>query len=532
MAFIRSIIPTALCMLATQVSAASMAAWWTDLGPSLLVQDDESGGIRYSLCTSQDTPILPEDKTITAPLYKFKPKNGTAIAGTGWWDTKITWASVFYQDESDNLINSYLKCDPNTGYWLNQGDWIISGDAPSVSSSTGLAAVLLGATGGYRVYYHDANMTIRQLGYTSDTNWADKGPVSQDEGLGNAIGAIWVQKTNNITVATAKDNENIEISRWMSDDSWHVSTFPRPLAGNLTTDSTNATSISLNETSTLNFTLPAWDGNPSSLGVTCDKAYTRSVFYIGTDSELYQIANVGYNWREYARPNSTLWPTADNAKGQLAVASKFETSQLRVYYESGGQVMELNGDNNEWTAAAVLPNDNSTAMSTSTPSSSANSSASASSSTDASDGLSTGAKVGVGVGVSLGVVALGGMLGALFLLRRRQRRRDAATAGGASTVGGSTIIGGSSVVQTPATGYSTVGGYSEYGAHNAGYQQYGGGYEHQGYEQQVQQGWSGYKPIEKPNPGELDSGIPVVHEMPEGRYHHEMMGEGHYREAP
>ncbi|KAK9420876.1 hypothetical protein SUNI508_00967 [Seiridium unicorne] len=525
---LRTIIPAALCLLAGQVSAGSMAAWWTDLGPSLLLQDDDSADIRYSLCTSEDTPILPEDKTITAPLYKYKPKNGTALAGTGWYDTKITWASIFYQDDSDQLINSYWKCDANTGYWLSQGDWIISSGAPSVSPDTGLSAVLLGASDGYRVYYHDTNMTLRQLGYTSDTEWDDKGTISQDENLGNAIGAVSVTDNDgyNITVAAPKDDENIEISRWYSDDSWHVTTFPRPLSGNPTTNSTNATSISLNTTTTLNFTLPAWDGSPSSLGVTIDKANTRSIFYIGTDSELHQVANVGYQWREYARQNSSLWPTADNAKGQLAVTSNFQGSQLRVYYQSGGEIMELNGDNNEWTSAAVLPNKNSTTTTT-TPSSSASTGASTAAD---SAGLSTGAKVGVGVGVSLGVVAVGGMLGALFLLRRRQQRRDAAHEG-VSSVGGSTFVGGnSSVARTPMTGYSTVGGYSDYQAQNAGYQHQYGGYEQQGYNQPG--GWAAYPPVEKQNPGELDTGAPVVHEMPPNHYHHEMMGEGHYREAP
>lgn len=98
MAFgLRNLVPTTVCLLATQVSAGSMGAWFTDLGPALLVQDDESGDIRYSLCTSQDTPILPQDKTITAPLYKYPPKNGTAITGTGWYDNTITWVSYVEQ---------------------------------------------------------------------------------------------------------------------------------------------------------------------------------------------------------------------------------------------------------------------------------------------------------------------------------------------------------------------------------------------------------------------------------------------------
>lgn len=63
------------------------------MGPAFMMQDDESGAIRYSLCTSKDSPILPEDKTITAPLFKFSPKNGTSLTGTGWWDTQVTWVS-------------------------------------------------------------------------------------------------------------------------------------------------------------------------------------------------------------------------------------------------------------------------------------------------------------------------------------------------------------------------------------------------------------------------------------------------------
>lgn len=312
-----------------------------------------------------------------------------------------------------------------------------------------------------------------------------------------------------------------------------IATFPRPLSGNATTNATSASAISLNETTTSNFTLPAWDGSPSSLAISVDKSNKRSIFYIGTDSELYQAANAGSEWQLSSRQNSTLWPKADNAKGELAVASNSQGRQLRVYYESGGEIMELNGDNNRWTAAAVLPNDNSTATTTSSSSGSASSGADASASAAAgSDGLSTGAKIGVGVGVSMGVVAVGGMLGALFFLRKRQQRRDAAAAGGVSTVGGSTVLGGgSSVAQIPSTtGYSAADGYSAYGPQSAGYQHSYGGYEQTGHE--LQGGWDGYKPVERTIPGELAGGAPAVHEMPPNHYHHEMMGEGHYREAP
>jgi len=40
----------------------------------------------------------------------------------------------------------------NTGLFRSNGNWIISGEDNTVHNSTSLAALLLGATGGYRVY--------------------------------------------------------------------------------------------------------------------------------------------------------------------------------------------------------------------------------------------------------------------------------------------------------------------------------------------------------------------------------------------
>lgn len=80
----------------TLVSCGSLAAWWTDISPAILYQDDQTAGIRYSLCNSNNTPVLPADKTITLPLLKYPPKNGTSLAGTGWWDGKKTVSHIVY----------------------------------------------------------------------------------------------------------------------------------------------------------------------------------------------------------------------------------------------------------------------------------------------------------------------------------------------------------------------------------------------------------------------------------------------------
>lgn len=531
----------AIWLLAQQVSGGAMTAWWTDLGPSLLLQDDESGLLRYSLCNSQDRPILPEDKTITAPSSKYPPKNGTALAGTGWWDNTVTWvsrqilapsaitryktdasikASVFYQDEDDDLIRSLWKCDMNTGYWANHGDWIISNNSLSIANDTGLAAVLLSSTE-YRVYYHDANGTMRQIGYTKDTDWHELEPISQDEHLGSAMAAVFTGK-DNITVAAARGDADVEVSRYNSDGAWHVTTFPHFLAGpdsdNTTyvTNAANASDIAVNTTHAL-FDMPAWDGRPRAIGLAVDKVLTRSLFYIGTDAELHQVANINYTWQAYPQENATAWPPADGPKAPLAVTCYDLVSKLRVYYTSGGRVVELNGDNGRWTDAVALPSANSTSsFPTATPSAS----------TDAADdGLSSAAKAGVGVGVGLGVIALGGIIIAIILLCRRQKRQEAAAAAaGGSTVGGSTMVG--SAGATPSQTYSQTGTWSDYQSPNSayGYPQ-GGGYDAHA------AAWGYHKPEEVRPPGELDS-TAIIHEMPEHNGTHEMMGEGHYKEAP
>jgi hypothetical protein len=94
---VRSLLPAAVAtisLLAAQVSGGTIAAWWaTSVGPALLVQDDATAAIRYSLCNGNPTPVLPEDKTITLPLFKYPPLNGTSLAGTGWSDGNNIWVS-------------------------------------------------------------------------------------------------------------------------------------------------------------------------------------------------------------------------------------------------------------------------------------------------------------------------------------------------------------------------------------------------------------------------------------------------------
>jgi len=84
---------TALLLLAAVVApsrAASMAAWMTGYGPQIIIQNATTGAVRHSPCNAYGTPTYSyTDSGYELPLI-IKPKNGTALAGTGWWDNVKT----------------------------------------------------------------------------------------------------------------------------------------------------------------------------------------------------------------------------------------------------------------------------------------------------------------------------------------------------------------------------------------------------------------------------------------------------------
>ncbi|KAK8061278.1 hypothetical protein PG994_007644 [Apiospora phragmitis] len=335
-AWSRALLPLAL--LANQVSAGAIAAWYTDrMGATLMMQDDDTGLIRYSF------PSL-------CHYFDPKPKKGSALAGVGWFDNTQTQASIWFQDENDDIINSNLHCDMNTGYWSHGGSYTWSWEA----------------TTGYRVFYRDTDSHLHWIAYISGSSgWSEYGTLSNDEMKSNAIAAGFTEG-NNITVVTPKNNENMEVARLNDDKSWHINGIslragrylPRPLNSTSATNATNATSFQLNTKTTPNYTLPAWDGQPSTMGLHIDSKFMRSVFYIGTDNELYQVSDAKDNWALLARQDAKTWPKADSPKAPLAVASNYGNNELRLYYVSGGQVVEVNGDGRKWQAAKVLPNYN------------------------------------------------------------------------------------------------------------------------------------------------------------------------------
>jgi len=117
-------------------------------------------------------------------------------------------------------------CDWPTGVFRTVGSYLISSGAPSVNENTGLASVLLGSTAGYRVFYHDQNMTVNQLAYANgvnNNNWGWDGVVDYDVPRGNALASQFTG-ADNMTVAYPKDASNVGVARYNSDKLWHICT--------------------------------------------------------------------------------------------------------------------------------------------------------------------------------------------------------------------------------------------------------------------------------------------------------------------
>lgn len=278
----------------------------------------------------------------------------------------------------------------------------------------------------------------------------------------------------------------------------------------------------------------------AALGVAIDHAFTRSVFWLGSDRALHQASNVNFAWRLVANQSRAQWPLADEPNADFALASDYASSKVRVYYYVSDRITEVTFDGDgSWKTAAALAVKNTTAQPTASASASA--SASAGSGGGGSSGLSTGAKAGIGVGVSLAVIAAAGVLGACLVLRRRMRNAHpeatmsphapAALGGAAGGQQQYHDYASSTPYGSPPQQSASPSGYTDY-TNNA-----------YGYGQQPMQGWvpGDNKPegwqqqypyaVQTPPPQELEGPRPM-YEMADQHYSHELTGDSQRTEMP
>ncbi|KAK4680467.1 hypothetical protein QC764_213410 [Podospora pseudoanserina] len=404
-----------LFSLPTPSLCGSMAAWWTDLGPSLVLQNASTGLLTYSFCNSNGTPIYPQDPPI-ALRTTYAPKKGTSLAATGWYD-KIgsTWASVFYQNNNDDIVNAVYKCDNRTGLYDQQESNVISDrrGTPSPHTDSGISVTLLGEQEGYRVFYYDRSKALQSLQFKSTDGWSYGSPVSGNTNRSSMEIHSQFSGVRNVTVVTPRDARNMETARLNVDNTYFIDTFPTPLKGGFNNSSaSNRTSFPYDTSATPSFELEAWDGNPKAIGIAIDTDTTRHIFYIGTDRAVHWIAafvsaSVEGGFRAQASQNTDVWPLADEPNSDFTIASHIESSSIRLYYVSGGRIIETKYRDGNWDRAARVESANTTII--------------ADEGAGAGDaGLTTGAKAGIGVGVSVGVLLIGAAAAAFWILRKKK----------------------------------------------------------------------------------------------------------------
>jgi len=113
-----------------------------------------------------------------------------------------------------------------TGKFIRRGNWPVNKEFPPASPNSGLAALILGESAGYRVYYHDKDMRVNEIGFTNDQKWIYRGIISEFPQTSSAIHAAFGDKGSNanISVAMTHGSDNIGISRLFKDGYWHLCT--------------------------------------------------------------------------------------------------------------------------------------------------------------------------------------------------------------------------------------------------------------------------------------------------------------------
>ncbi|KAG7127112.1 hypothetical protein HYQ45_012743 [Verticillium longisporum] len=178
-----------VCLLLLNSARASMAAWSTDMGDQLVLQAPTSRLFYHSSCNTSIDLVFPVNDPFILET-EFPPKEHSSLAGVGWFDAVTTWACLWYQDSSNNLVYARYECNATSGAYALHNSEIISSALPdgiALHTRTALSAVLLGAEEGIRVYAHDEERRINELSFHNPTGWLYGGSVAGQLGNGLAL---------------------------------------------------------------------------------------------------------------------------------------------------------------------------------------------------------------------------------------------------------------------------------------------------------------------------------------------------------
>ncbi|EGY16898.1 hypothetical protein VD0002_g2764 [Verticillium dahliae] len=325
-----------VCFLLLSSAMASMAAWSTDMGDQLVLQSPTSHLLYHSSCNTSTDLVFPVNDPFILET-EFPPKEHGSLAGVGWFDAVTTWACLWYQDSSNNLVYARYECNATSGAYALHNSEIISTALPdsiALHNRTALSAVLLGAEEGIRVYAHDEERRIHELSFHNPTGWLYGGSVADQPGNGLALASA-ASAEKEVTVIVPGEQGIQVLHKDIKDTVWDRST--TSISGEMASFPSN---------------------NLHSLALTTDEEGSSSLFYIGTDARLHHLLsppNSPETWVPQPTQPRDLWPKAHTPSVPLTITSRRGARVFTLYYQASPTEIASATFNGETWSTTLLP---------------------------------------------------------------------------------------------------------------------------------------------------------------------------------
>lgn len=96
-------------------------------------------------------------------------------------------------------------------------------EMPDVNIYTGLAAVRLDSNTETRLFFHDSDSGLHQIGYASSSGWKYIGKVNPDGHLqGPSVAAAVIDGTKDMYTVLPRSDDNLDIASTTDGSSWNI----------------------------------------------------------------------------------------------------------------------------------------------------------------------------------------------------------------------------------------------------------------------------------------------------------------------
>jgi hypothetical protein len=114
------------------------------------------------------------------------------------------------------------QCDTSESNFTVTGTYLTSQNLTTgINNSTGLAALLLSSSEGYRVFYHNTTGYLHQYTYQAAIGWTDGIPLSPDLPHGFSVSAA-AKDSGNYSVIMPLNDEAIEAAIYRVNNTFNI----------------------------------------------------------------------------------------------------------------------------------------------------------------------------------------------------------------------------------------------------------------------------------------------------------------------